>query len=168
MAKRPDTRSRLTASRVCALTGVRPQTRETWARRGLLRTADRYGEFDVIEQTIVKALLGTLPKSQVDHVWQEARPQLRELLVGTQLSLVWDPELLTVTVTKTESELCAAVRHGRSVHVVALDELIAKARRLYRAEIRSQEQIAAAREETSGSRGGRRPRSLTASHADRP
>ena len=145
MTKKSDTFARLSASRICALTGVRPQTRDAWVERGLLRRAEAYGELDVIEQTVVKALLTTVPKSQVDLVWQETRPRLRESVGDAARTLVWDPNVRRVTITMTETELGAAVRHGRPVHALPLGELVLEARRVYRAEVQAARRAAAAR-----------------------
>jgi hypothetical protein len=145
MATKSDRFARLTASRVCALTGVRPQTRDTWVNRGLLRSAMTYGELDVIEQAVVKALLATLPKSHVDFVWHEARPCLRGRVITAATDLVWDPQVRRVSVTTAASKLRAAVRHGRPVHVIPLGELVVGARAVYRAEVEAAARAEAAR-----------------------
>jgi hypothetical protein len=158
MASEPDRVAGLSARRVGSLTGVRPQTRETWVRRGLLRAAAAYGELDVIEQSVVKALLSTLPKSHVDLVWHELRPQLRRL--GHQAAiLVWDEHARAVSVTTNAEELREAVVHGRPVYAMPLGELIIEARRVYRAELEASRRTAAARKqvERSGVRTGATP-----------
>lgn len=156
MATKSDRFARVSASRICALTGVRPQTRDAWVKRGLLRRAEAYGELDVIEQMVVKALLATVPKSHVDLVWQETRPRLRESVGDAARTLVWDPDVRRVSVTTTETELCAAVRHGRRVHALPLGELVLEARRVYRAEVHAMRRAAAAREEDNARRTTKR------------
>lgn len=130
-----DNKPGLSASRVCKLTGVRPQTRDTWVRRGLLRTAERYGELDVIEQAVLKALLSLLPKSDVPLVWRELRPTLRLSTGHSDLLAAWDTQRRDVVITSTSNELSAAVRHGRPVFVIPLGDIVLEARRVYRAEV---------------------------------
>lgn len=138
---------RLSARRVCTLTGVRPQTRDTWVDRGLLSSANDYGELDVIEQAIVKELLSSLPKSDVRIVWDDVRAHLHNSLIAPEAIVVWDPSARLVEVLSDDTGLRAAVCHGRAVHVLPLGELVADARRAYRQDVeaRKREQAAKAR-----------------------
>lgn len=152
MAWESDGFAGLSASGVCAITGVRPQTRATWVRRGLLRSEVRYGELDVIEQAVVKELLATLPKSQVELAWHQVQARLREQLVDAGASLVWDPQIREVSVTTSDAELREAVVHGRPVQVLALGQVVVEARRVYRAERQAAERSAAARRDAPAQR----------------
>lgn len=134
----------LSASGVCSLTGVRPQTRETWVKRGLLRSAKQYGELDVIEQAVVKALLATLPKSHVDYVWHELRPCLRRL-GHHETAWVWDPQARSASETTSAEQLRDAVLHGRPVYAIPVGLIAVEARAVYRAEIRAYERSMTAR-----------------------
>lgn len=157
MAPKPDSFPGLSASRLCSLTGVRPQTRETWVRRGLLRAARTYGELDVIEQAVLKALLATVPKSQVEHVWHELRPSLRRLSQGDAV-WVWDPETRRATDATDDEALRAAVVHGRPVYALPVGQIAVEARSVYRAEVRTHERVAAARRAPAPGRRGRETR----------
>lgn len=112
-------------------------------KRGLLRSAARYGELDVIEQTVLRELLAHLPKSEVGSVWHEARPALRGRLADADTALVWDPQVRTVTVTTSDAELRAAVLHARPVQVLPLGEFVIAARKIYRAEVEAVRRSAA-------------------------
>lgn len=135
MARKADDFAGLSANRLCVLTGVRPQTRGAWKDRGLLRDAQFYGQLDLIEQAVVKALLETIPKGQVEFVWHEVRPRLRDFVAGPRAALVWDAETQTACVTRTDAELSDAVRHGRPVYVIPLGELVARARKRWQTEV---------------------------------
>jgi hypothetical protein len=145
MEGKPD---RLSANRMCDLTGVRAQTRASWVERGLLRVAKNYGELDVIEQAVLKELLARLQKSHVSLAWDETQRHLRGAVVGPDAVLVWDPGARRVHITSDDAELRRAVCHGRQVHVLALGELVGEARRLYRLEV-------AARTRAQEAKGGR-------------
>jgi uncharacterized protein YheU (UPF0270 family) len=136
---------RLSARRVCALTGVRPQTRDTWVDRGLLRSGADYGELDVIEQAIVKQLLGNLAKADVRSVWEELREHLRSSLIAPEAMVVWDVAARVVEVVTDGAELRRAVCHGRPVHVLPLGQLVADARRAYRQEVEARRREDAAK-----------------------
>jgi uncharacterized protein YheU (UPF0270 family) len=151
MEPNPD---RLSANRICVLTGVNPQTRDTWVGRELLRDADDYGELDVIEQTVVKAMLAALPKGDVDLVWREVRPYLRHTLVSAAVALVWDREGRRVEIAEDDAALRAAVCHGHALHALPLGELVAEARRIYRAEV----EVRRAAAEAKRRRAGGKPR----------
>lgn len=166
MASRPDKQARLSASRVCAITGVRPQTRDTWVKRGLLRSADQHGELDVIEQAVVKVLLSTVPKSHVDLVWHELRPRLWSTLIHRRMAVVWDPQARRVTVASDDTELADAVRHGRPVQVVPVGDVVAEARRVYRVEAEAAARSAAARSDSR--RAANRPQRREARGPDTP
>jgi hypothetical protein len=144
MARKTDSFPGLSASAVCSLTGVRPQTRETWVQRGLLRSSKKYGELDVMEQAVVKALLATLPKSQVDHVWHELRSRLRRV-VHQNAVWVWDPEARVASEATGGDELHDAVVHGRPVYAIPVGRIAVEARRVYRAEVTAHERVDAAR-----------------------
>lgn len=144
MARKADSFPGLSASALCSLTGVRPQTRETWVQRGLLRSSKKYGELDVIEQAVVKALLATLPKSQVDRVWHELRSCLRRV-VHQNAVWVWDPEARVASEATGGDELREAVVHGRPVYAIPVGRIAVEARRVYRAEVTAHERAAAAR-----------------------
>lgn len=126
---------RLSARRVCALTGVLPQTRDTWVARGLLNRSKDYDELDVIEQAVLKELLSSLPKGEVRTVWDEVRGHLRTSLVAPEELVVWDTGHRRAAVVADDAELRQAVCHGRPVHVLALGELVVAARRAYRQEV---------------------------------
>lgn len=134
----------LSANRICDLTGVRPQTRAVWVGRGLLRSADSYGELDVIEQAVVKELLAALSKSHVSMVWAEVRAHLRGALVGPDTVVVWDPQARQTHITSEHDALRDAVCHGRPVHVLPLGAFVAEARRVYRVELDARRAAAAA------------------------
>src|SRR4051794_13377431 len=99
MRQKSDTFAGLSANKLCLLTGVLPQTRDTWVRRRLLQARERYGQLDLIEQTVIKALLNSIPKGQVSFAWRTVRPQLRDFVAGERAALLWDPETQTALVT---------------------------------------------------------------------
>jgi hypothetical protein len=135
----------LSANRLCAMTGVRYQTRDRWAKRGLLRKAPPYGELDLIEQLVLKALLATIPKSHVDLVWHEVRGDLTGIAGNHRAALVWDFEIRQAKVSRSDATLSDLVRHGRPVYVLALGEIASQARAAYRAEARAAKRAAHAR-----------------------
>jgi hypothetical protein len=135
----------LSANRLSAMTGVRYQTRDRWAQRGLLRKAPSYGELDLIEQLVLKALLATIPKSHVDLVWEQVRGALRGIAGHNRAALVWDSELRQAKVTRSDAALSNLVRHGRPVYVLPLGEIASQARAAYRAEARAAKRAAQAR-----------------------
>jgi hypothetical protein len=134
----------LSANRLCAMTGVRYQTRDRWAQRGLLRKAPSYGELDLIEQLVLKALLATIPKSHVDLVWDQVRGALRGIAGNNRAALVWDSELRQAKVSRSDAALSTLVRHGRPVYVLPLGEIASQARAAYRAEARAAKRAAQA------------------------
>ena len=139
----------LSANRLCAMTGVRYQTRDRWAKRGLLRKAPPYGELDLIEQLVLKALLATIPKSHVDLVWYQVRGDLRGIAGNNRAALVWDSELRQAKVSRSDAALSNLVRHGRPVYVLPLGEIVSQARAAYRAEARAAKRAAQARAHTA-------------------
>lgn len=145
---------RLSARRVCALTSVLAQTRDTWVRRGLLRSGSDFGELDVIEQAVLKELLDKLPKGDVRTVWEEVRGHLRSTLTGAEATVVWDVGARRVELLPDDTELRRAVCHGRPVHVVPLGELVAGARRAYRQEVEARKSEAGAKAKRSKRRPG--------------
>src|SRR5437588_555295 len=124
MAGKSDVFPGLSANRLCRLTGVRRQTRATWVKRRLVHGGENFGRHDLIEQTLVKALLDNIPKGQVPGVWRRVRSEACDLALGERAALVWDTETLTAVITRTDAQLSDAVRHGRAVHVLPLGELI--------------------------------------------
>ncbi len=135
MAEHSDDFPGLRASRLCAITGVRPQTRDDWVRRGLLDAAPQYRELDVIEQAVLKGILNRLPKSHIPLFWFSLRKELRAVVPSPRLTLVWDPEIRVATIARDTEQLVDAVRHGRPVYAVPLGELIVNARSAYRREV---------------------------------
>jgi hypothetical protein len=135
----------LSANRLCAMTGVRYQTRDRWAQRGLLRKAPSYGELDLIEQLVLKALLATIPKSHVNLVWDQVRGALPGIAGNDRAALVWDSELRQAKVSRSDAALSNLVRHGRPVYVLALGEIASQGRAAYRAEARAAKRAAQAR-----------------------
>jgi hypothetical protein len=150
MDRKPD---RLSANRICDLTGVNRQTRADWADRQLLRSAKDYGERDVMEQLVLNELLAKLKKSDVPAMWSEVQRHLRGSVVGADVVLVWDPGARRVQITAETTELRHAVCHGRAVHVLPLGELVAEARRLYRHEVEARKRAHA----TKAARSRKRP-----------
>ncbi len=134
---------RLTANRVCDLTGVRAQTRATWADRGFLRSAQGYGELDVIEQVVLKDLLAKIQKSHVPLFWGDVREHLRATVVSAEAMLVWDSDARRLHITDDDAALRGAVCHGRTVQVLVLGELVAHARRVYRQEVEARKRHSA-------------------------
>src|SRR5438552_2532586 len=90
MPGRSDTTPRLTGSRLCEITGVNRQTRDTWSHAGLLRKGDGYDEFDLGEAVVLKLLLETLRKKDAKIAWLSIRPRLKQVLPGRRLMMVWD------------------------------------------------------------------------------
>jgi hypothetical protein len=130
---------RLSASRICEMTGVKPQTRSTWVDRELLADSDNgYGELDAIELAILDCLLATIDKkSHVNLFWEEAQARLRSSVLGPAAVLVWDPESREHTIVSDVTQLRAAVCHGRPVQAIPIGELAARVRRTFRRDVKA-------------------------------
>jgi hypothetical protein len=135
MPVRPDDAPRLRGSRLCEITGVIRQTRDKWAQRGLLRSADDYDQFDLVELAVLKLLFDSLKKSHVTIAWARVRPNLREVMPGPQLTLVWDPQRRSAELSFDADEIVALARHGRPVHVLDLGSAVEWAREAFRREV---------------------------------
>jgi hypothetical protein len=127
-----------------------------------LEARDRYGQLDLIEQTVLKALLDSIPKGQVGLVWRSVRRQLRGFVAGERAALAWDPQTHTAEVTRSDSEQADAVRHGRPVYVLPLGELLKQARERWQTEVGAVQQERASR---ARSRSRTSPRGRSAEDA---
>lgn len=120
------------AARLCEVTGVSPQTRNEWVKRKLVDRKDRYGQIDVIEQSVLKALLaGEVKKGHVPLFWQQVRVFLRRRVLSEADVLVWDPQERQATFVSTAEETRRAVVHGRSIFAVPIGEVGVRARDRY-------------------------------------
>lgn len=135
MPDRSDTSVRLPGSRLCEISGVNRQTRDKWARDGLLRKGDDYDQLDLVELVILKLLLETLRKKEAKLAWAGIRPHLRNLMPGPQLTLVWDPQRRAAKLALTDEEIVPLVRHGRPVQVLDLGTAVDDARAAFRREV---------------------------------
>ena len=120
---------------MCEISGVNRQTRDKWARDGLLRKADSYDQLDLIEVVVLKLLLATLRKKEAKLAWLQVGPKLRELMPGPQLTLVWDGQRRAAELGLTADEIVPLVRHGRPVQVIDIGTPIEHAREAYRREL---------------------------------
>lgn len=135
MPKGPDSGQRLSGSRLCEISGVNRQTRDKWARDGLLRKGDEYDEFDLVEVVVLHLLLDKLRKKDAKVAWARVRPQLRGLLPGPKLTLVWDGQCRTADLVIDDDAIVSLVRHGRPVQVVDLGTEVRRARDAFRRDI---------------------------------
>lgn len=135
MPTRTDTTPRLSGSRLCEISGVLRQTRDKWAGRGLVRAADHYDELDIVELVVLKSLFDSLKKSHVRIAWSQVRAELRGLVPGPTLSLVWDPQHRVAKLAFDDATIVTLVRHGRPVHVLDLGPSVKRARDAFRREV---------------------------------
>lgn len=132
MPARSDAIPRLRGSRLCEISGVLRQTRDKWAARGLLRAADDYDEFDLVELVVLNLLFSSLKKSHVPIAWRQVQPKLRDLLPSPVLTLVWDPQNRKAEFAFEAETIVALVNHGRPVHVIDLGPPVFRAREAFR------------------------------------
>jgi hypothetical protein len=156
MPARPDDPLRLSGSRLCEITGVNRQTRDTWTDAGLLRKGNDYDQFDLVELVVLKLLLDTLPKKHAKFAWTRVRSQLKELMPGPQLTLVWDPQRRSAELAFDAEAIIPLVRHGRPVQVLDLGSAVELAREAFRREAEAVAAQQAAREALQSSRSKRR------------
>jgi hypothetical protein len=127
----------LPARRLCALTGVAPQTRQEWADRGLLARKKRYGQLDLVEQSVLAIVLRTIPKGEVAVAWEQVRPELRSLVPTPDLVLVWDPKDRRATLVRGDVAVARSVLLGRPVYAIAIGDDLVRAREAFQAEVRA-------------------------------
>jgi hypothetical protein len=132
-----DSSDGLSAACVCSLTGVRPQTRDAWAARGLVRSRPKYGLLDVVEVAVVRELLTHLPNGQVQIAWDQVRDHVRGFHGDRPVSLVWDPQRRSAALVTSDQELAQQVRTGRPMYVLPLETVMREAADAYRMEIAS-------------------------------
>ena len=156
MSTSPDKTARLSGSRICEISGVNRQTRDRWVDHGLLRKSDSYDQLDLIEVVVLKLLLSTLRKKEAKLAWMRVRPQLRELMPGPQLTLVWDGQRRAAELALTDDQVVALIRHGRPVQVVDLGTPIEQGREAFRRELEIVAAQAEARREAEIAAGKRR------------
>jgi hypothetical protein len=135
MGHKADTFPGLSARRLCAITGVLPQTRDTWADRQLLDRKGLYNQLDAIEQIVLAQLLKDLPKGDVQIAWPQVREDLHRQVPGGLASVIWDPKPRLASLANTEAEIVELVRHGREVFVVPVADLIDQTRQSYQTEV---------------------------------
>jgi hypothetical protein len=113
---------RLSESKVCEIVGVSQQQRQALVKRGLLQAAPPggCGLIDALELAAIDVLGSTLSASAVALAWKQLQPELREGIAGPRLELVFDLELGSAAVVRTDAELAAAVLSGRAVKAVEL------------------------------------------------
>jgi hypothetical protein len=114
--------------------GVIRQTRDKWADEGLLRRRDEYDQYDLIELVILSLLLQTLRKRDAKLAWRSVRPQLRDVIAGPHLMLVWDVQQRSAGLALTPEDVVALVSHGRPVQVLDVGRLVEEAREAFRRE----------------------------------
>jgi hypothetical protein len=135
MAPTPDAPRSIRPSRVCEICGVLRQTRQKWIDRGLLQERSACGEIDLMETVVLRILFATIRKSHVRIAWQQIQHRLRETIPNQGLTIIWDVERREATLVTADASVIGAVRHGRPVQVIPLDEPIAAAREAFRKEI---------------------------------
>jgi hypothetical protein len=123
---------RLTGSRLCEISGINRQTRDKWAAEGLLRKADDYDQLDLVETVALGLLLATLRKKHARVAWLAIRPELKSVMPGPQLTMVWDAERRSADLAFDAKTIAKLVRHGRPVQVIDLGTAIERAREAYR------------------------------------
>ena len=137
MPRRSDASARISASRLCEISGVLRQTRDKWAQRGLLRSGEDYDELDLVELVVLNLLFATLRKSHVPIAWDHIRPSLREAVPREGMTLVWDPQRRSAAVAFDADAIVSLARQGRPVWVLELGDVVERARDAYRREVRA-------------------------------
>jgi hypothetical protein len=157
MPQRPDKTPRLSGSRICEISGVNRQTRDKWVRDGLLRKSESYDQLDLIELVVLNLLLATLRKKEAKLAWIRIRPQLRDVMPSSSLTLVWDGQRRNAELALANDDIVACVRHGRPVHVIDVGTPIEQAREAFRREMEVLgAQTDSRRRADEGRRGARR------------
>jgi hypothetical protein len=122
ITERTDNTGRLTEAKLCEIVGVSQQYRQSLVRRQLLREPDQAGcgRADAIELGAIERLAHHLTPNEVAVAWSQLREAFRGRLPGRQLDVVFDRELGTATVVRSDQDLRAAVIGGHAVVVVEL------------------------------------------------
>jgi hypothetical protein len=136
---------------------VNRQTRDKWAKAGLLHKGQDYDQVDLVEVVVLKLLLETLPKKHAKLAWTRIRAQLRDLMPGPQLTLVWDPQRSSAELVFEAEAIVSLVRHGRPVQVVDLGSEVERVRGAFHREAEATAAQNAARlsQQASGSKARR-------------
>lgn len=128
------TRRRLPAATVAEIVGLTRQLHRQWAKKGLIRQPGREGcdEFDLVELTVLHALMDQLGPEEARIAWSQVRPMLRERLATGQFDLVYDSQLKLATLADSSGAVADLVRHGRPVRVFPLEHPLLASREAYR------------------------------------
>jgi hypothetical protein len=120
MTRRTDDSSRVSESKLCDLVGVSQQYRQSLVRRKLVQRAQRAGctRGDAVELATIELLSRRLAPKELAVAWSELHPQLKAVFPKGRLDVVFDRELGTMVLARSDTELRAAVVSGRAVNVI--------------------------------------------------
>jgi hypothetical protein len=122
IAKRTDSTTGLSEAKVCEIVGVSQQYRQSLVRRKFVAEANPAGcgRTDAIELATIKRLADHLTPNEVTVAWTQLRDAFRDTMPGRQLDVVFDRELGTASIVRTDDDLRTAVIIGHTVVVVEL------------------------------------------------
>jgi hypothetical protein len=134
MPTAPDA-STLAENLACHIAGLTPQKRRDWVKKGLLdqvSTSARLTELQVVQLALVRELHDVLGARDAGVVWIELRKQLEARLPVGRLDVVVDLGYREVTLVSVQEDLVQAVRTGRAICVIPIDDLITRVREAFR------------------------------------
>lgn len=125
----------ISGRRLCELAGVKPQTRDSWAGRGLLETRKHYVRSDLIDVLVLAALLSNLPKGEAPIAWQQIRTGLRGTITQAESAVVWDRRARRAVLARGAAAIGRAALASQTTTVIAVGASIVAARDAYAAEV---------------------------------
>ena len=122
------------ASTIAEIAGITRQLHSQWASKGMVRQPGHDGcdEFDLIELTVLRALIADLGPEEARIAWTQVRGALKSRLPTGQLDVIYDSQRKLAKLATSSIEVADGVRHGRPVRVLPLEEVLAINRDAFR------------------------------------
>lgn len=89
-------------------------------------------EVDLIELTVLRALMDDLGPEEARIAWNQVRGSLTSRVPAGQLDVVYDSQRKLAKLASSIEEVAEGVRHGRPVRVLPLEEVLATNREAFR------------------------------------
>jgi hypothetical protein len=132
MSKTPDATIQIAVA--CEIVDVSRQLRNTWIKRKLVlgRTAGTCTLAELLDLAAFSALVGCLGFEDARVAWHQIRDECRRGWPDHSFNVVADLQLKIAVVTRTDSDVVKAVRHGRPARVIEVGDRLTIAEQAFR------------------------------------
>jgi len=128
------TTRKVPAATIAEIAGIKRQLHGQWAGKSMVRQPGNEGcdELDLIELTVLRSLMTELGPEEARIAWSQVRSHLKDRLPIGQFDVVYDSQRKLAQIASSNEDVAAAVRHGRPVRVLPMQELLTANREAFR------------------------------------